>query len=368
MLSSTRRHHQPRLAKPLLVPSGLQGDMLPPIQTAAAIGHRGEPQTRLKLDRIRAAMPRIAQVFRDTPQYICRPLGEALDCELIVKLETANPVRSFKGRGTETMMARLADTRRSTSAVCASAGNLGLALAYSGQSRGVSVTVVAGASANRYKMDRIRALGATVRIVDGDFDDARLLARQMADSEGAFLVEDSQNLDTCEGAGTMALELIEGGILVDAVLIALGGGAMATGVGHVFKCLAPTVEIICVQPKGAPAMALSWRAKSVVQTDRIDTIADGVAGRCPIPAVLDDLLAVADHAPLVEENSIIAAMRMLYYHAGLIVEPSAALGVAAMLEDRAYYRGKRVVTIICGSNVVPADFKRWVIQQDDGSL
>jgi threonine dehydratase len=122
-----------------------------------------------------------------------------------------------------------------------------------------------------------------------------------------------------------------------------------------------------VQPKGAPAMALSWRAKSVVETDRIDTIADGVAGRCPIPAVLDDLLAVADNVSLVEENSIIVAMRMLYRHAGLIVEPSAALGVAAILEDPAHYRGKRVVTIICGGNVIPADFERWAIQQDDSS-
>jgi threonine dehydratase len=328
---------------------------------------RAEPPTRLELDRIRAAVPRIAPVFRDTPQYGCAALGEALDCELIVKLETANPVRCFKARGTETVMARLVDTPGSTAAVCASAGNLGLALAHSGHSRGIPVTVVAGANANRYKLERIRASGATLRIVDGDIDDARLLARRMADSEGAFLVEDSENLDTCEGAGTIGLELIADGGPVDAVLIALGGGAMATGVGHVFKCLAPSVEIVCVQPKGAPAMALSWRARSVVETDRIDTIADGVAGRCPIPAVLDDLLAVADHVPLVEESSITAAMRLLYRHAGLIVEPSAALGVAAILEDRARYRGKRVVTIICGGNVVPADFERWVIQQDESS-
>ena len=135
--------------------------------------------------------------------------------------------------------------------------------------------------------------------------------------------------------------------------------------GHVFKCLAPTVEIVCVQPWGAPAMALSWRAKSVVETDRIDTIADGVASRCPIPAVLDDLLAVADHVALVGERSIISGMRMLYCDAGLVVEPAAALGVAAILEDRARYRGKRVVTVICGSNVIPADFERWV-KQDGG--
>jgi threonine dehydratase len=224
---------------------------------------------------------------------------------------------------------------------------------------------VAGASANPLKLERIRALGATVRIVDGDIEDARRLARRMADSEGAFLLEDSENVDTCEGAGTIGLELIEDGGPVDAVLIALGGGAMATGVGHVFKRLAPEVEIVCVQPRGAPAMALSWRAKTVVETDRIDTIADGVAGRHPIPAVLGDLLAVADHVSLVEERSIIAAMRMLYRHAGLVVEPSAALGVAAMLEDRLRYRGKRVVTIICGGNVAPADFERWVFNRDD---
>jgi threonine dehydratase len=191
------------------------------------------------------------------------------------------------------------------------------------------------------------------------------MARQIADAEGAFLVEDSDNLDTCEGAGTIGLELIENGGPLDAVIIALGGGAMATGVGHVFKCLAPKVEVVCVQPRGAPAMALSWRAKSVVETDRVDTIADGVAGRCPIPAVLDDLIAVADHVPLDEEQSIIAGMQMLYRHAGLIVEPSAALGVAAIMEDRPRYRNKRVATIICGSNVNPTDFERLIIKQED---
>jgi threonine dehydratase len=339
---------------------------LPPNQAAPSTSQRAEPRTRLDLNRIRSAIPKIAPVFRNTPQFACPALGEALDCELIVKLETANPVRSFKARGTETVMARLAESTVAISAVCASAGNLGLAMAYSGQRRGISVTVVAGAGANPVKLNRIRALGATVRIVGVDIEDARHLARQMADIEGAFLVEDSENLDTCEGAGTIGIELVEGAGRLDVVLVALGGGAMATGVGYVFKRLAPEVEIVCVQPRGAPAMALSWRAKSVVETDRIETIADGVAGRRPIPAVLDDLLAVADHVPLVEEQSIIAGMRMLYRHAGLVVEPSAALGVAAILEDRSRYRGKRVVTIICGGNVVPADFERWVFKQGDG--
>jgi threonine dehydratase len=332
-----------------------------PRQSVPPTRRPNEPETRLNLDRIRAAIPRIAPVFRDTPQYPCPSLSEALDCEVIVKLETSNPIRCFKGRETETVMARLAESTGSKSAVCASAGNLGQALAYSGRARGIPVTVVAGSTASPTKLERIRALGASVRLVDGDIEDARRLARRIADSEGAFLVEDSENLDTCEGAATIGIELVEGLDHVDAVLVALGGGAMATGVGHVFKCLAPQVEIVCVQPRGAPAMALSWRARSVVNTDRIDTIADGVAGRHPIPEVLDDLLLVADRVPLVEEDSIKAGMRMLYRHAGLIVEPSAALGIAAALEDRSRYRGKRIVTIICGSNVAQADFERWAV-------
>lgn len=95
-------------------------------------------------------------------------------------------------------------------------------------------------------------------------------------------------------------------------------------------------------------------------TDRTDTIADGVAGRFPIAAVLDDLLATADHVPLVEEESIIEGMRMLYRHAALVAEPSAALGIAAVLEDPARYRGKRVAAVICGSNVLPDSFRAWM--------
>ena len=101
----------------------------------------------------------------------------------------------------------------------------------------------------------------------------------------------------------------------------------------------------------------------MVNTDTMDTIADGVAGRFPIPEVLDDLLAVLDDVVLVQEHTIKAGMGLLYRHAGLVVEPSAALGVAAVLENRERFAGRRVGTVICGSNGLPADFERWAIAQ-----
>lgn len=315
---------------------------------------------RLSLTRIEDAVSRISDVFLNSPQFEIAPLNQALGCRIVLKVETMNPIRCFKGRGTDLVVAHLADGDGPKSAVCASAGNLGQGLAFSGRQRGIEPIVVASAAANAMKLERIGRLGAAIHLVDGDFEMARQTARDMAEADRLFLVEDSENLDTCEGAGTIGLELVRDPEPIDAVLIALGGGAMATGVGHVFKSLAPRVQVITVQPAGAPAMTLSWRAGRVIVTDTMDTIADGVAGRCPIPDVLADLLEIADDAVLVGEESIIASMRLLYDKAGLVVEPSAALGIAAILEGQKRFAGKRVATIICGGNVVPDDFRRWV--------
>ncbi|NUR96850.1 MAG: pyridoxal-phosphate dependent enzyme [Kribbellaceae bacterium] len=328
-------------------------------------------ETRLDLDRIRAARQVIDPVFLDTPLYRCEALEPLLGCSVDIKLETANPVRSFKGRGTEVVADQLARSG-ARAVVCASAGNLGQALAWSARRRNLDVTVVASRFATPAKLDRIRALGATLELVDGDHELARDRAAEIARHNGIRLLEDSLDLETCEGAATIALELVDSFEPCDtappydsrpgrpAVLVALGGGAMATGIGYVLKMLAPHVEVICVQPHGAPALTLSWRERRIITTDTIDTIADGVAGRRPIPEVLDDLLAVADDAVLVQESSIIKAMRLLHDQAGLITEPSAALGIAATLESPTRFANRPITTIICGSNVDQSKYREWL--------
>jgi threonine dehydratase len=136
-------------------------------------------QTRLDMARIRAARQVIDPVFLDTPLYRCEGLERGLGCAVSIKLETANPVRSFKARGTEVVASLLAGTG-SRAVVCASAGNLGQALAWSGRGRGLDVTVVASRFAPVAKLDRIRALDARLELVDGDFDMARERAAALA--------------------------------------------------------------------------------------------------------------------------------------------------------------------------------------------
>lgn len=316
-------------------------------------------RTRLDLARIRAARHAIDPVFLDSPLYRCEALEPDLGCAVSLKIETVNPVRSFKARGTELIVNGLAEQGQ-RAVVCASAGNLGQALAWSGRKRGIDVTVVASRSAPAVKLERIRALGAGLELVDGDYDMACAEAAAIARRRRIRRVEDSVDIETCDGAATIGVELVSAGRRFDAVLVALGTGALASGVGYAVKAIAPEVEVICVQPLGAPAMTRSWHARRVITTDRTDTIADGVAGRIPNPDALQDLLVVADDAVLVQEASIVAGMRMLLDHAGLVVEPSAALAVAAILEDQDRFAGKHVATIVCGGNVDMDAYHRWV--------
>lgn len=152
-------------------------------------------ETCLDVARIRAARRVIDRILLDTPLYRCEALEPGLGCAVSLELETANPVRGFKARGTEVVTSLLAG-HGPRAVVCASAGNLGQALARFGPGRGLDVTVVASRFATAAKLDRIRALDAGLELVDGDHETARERAAAIARRDGVRLVEDSPDIET----------------------------------------------------------------------------------------------------------------------------------------------------------------------------
>ncbi|HEU0116102.1 MAG TPA: pyridoxal-phosphate dependent enzyme, partial [Thermomicrobiales bacterium] len=160
-------------------------------------------ERRLSLARIEAAVGQIDPVFLDTPQFIPEALGEALGLNLALKIETMNPIRSFKGRGASLLVAR-ADPAQPL--MCASAGNFGQAMAYACRAAGIRLIIYAAITANPLKVERMRALGARVVLHGEDFDAAKDEARRAAVRDGIRFVEDSRDIEPSEGAGTMALE------------------------------------------------------------------------------------------------------------------------------------------------------------------
>ena len=272
----------------------------------------------------------------------------------MLKNETENPIRSFKGRGAQAFV------RGALSAgeplVTASAGNFGQALALAAVERGHPVTVFAAASASPVKLAAMERLGATVILGGDDFDAAKARGKAWAAARGVRFVEDGAEPAIAEGAGTIAVEL-QRQAAVDAVFVPIGNGALAAGVGAWYRHAAPEVRVVGVVAAAAPCMLLSLRARRVIETATAATIADGVAVRQPVPAALEVLYGVVDDVVAVTEDEIVSALRLLHTAAGLEVEPAAALGVAAIARAARDRPGLRAATIVTGANVT-ADRRR----------
>ena len=315
--------------------------------------------SRLSFAAIETAALDVPPEFTNSPMVHMAALDSVARAQLHLKVECLNPIRSFKGRGVGALVAELARRKpRGRHLVCASAGNLGQALAYCGTRHGFRVTVVAAETASAMKLERMRQLGAEVVVQGRDFDAAKDAAAALAAVSGAELVIDSLDPATCHGAGTIGLETHSQCREADLVLVALGNGALATGIAAAYRHLSPGSKVIGVQAAGAPAMAQSWQQRQVVTRDSAVTMADGIAVRVPIPEVVSDTLELLDDVVLVEERQIAVAMRLLLNHVGLMCEPSAAVGVAALLEQPQRWRDARVVSVLCGSNIAAGDFMR----------
>jgi len=312
----------------------------------------------ISVDRIAEAAEVIDPVFLDTPQFISEPLSDRLGVTIVLKVECINPIRSFKGRGTDYLLDRLG--RQPAGFVCASAGNFGQGMAYAARKRGARLTVFAALTANPLKVDRMRALGAHVVLEGEDFDDAKDCAVRHAADTGAFYVEDGLLGPIAEGAGTIAVELGHLDRPLDACLVPLGNGSLINGIGLWMKRFSPATKIIAVCPEGAPAMEMSWNAGKPVSTSAMDTIADGIAVRVPVPEALDIMRTSVDEVMLVTDAAMIEAMRWLHRDTGLVVEPAGAAGVAAAAKRREEFAGKRVAVPLTGGNVTEEQIRNWL--------
>jgi threonine dehydratase len=310
-------------------------------------------------EAIRSAHARVPSAFRDSPQFVSEPLSEVVGAPVVVKLETANPIGSFKGRGTWLAVSELVaagSVGERSGVVVASAGNFGQGIAYAGRAMRVPVIVFAATTANAAKVAAMRRLGAEVKTVGEDFDAARVAAAEHAKATGWHLVVDGQDPWISIGAGTMALELTDGiarGDLpeLERCYVPVGNGALIAGIGTWLRSAAPATRVIGVQAAMAPAMTLSWRERRPIETPRADTIADGIAARVPVPEALELMFDAVDEMQLVEEDQIVVATDEMSVALPSAIEPAAGAAWAAIRADEA--RRGAIGVLITGGNISP---------------
>jgi threonine dehydratase len=309
---------------------------------------------------IRAARRRIPPVLRHSPQYVHDGLTRRLGRPVVVKVETVNPIGSFKGRGAWLAIAGLvADGALGgqREAVAASSGNFGLAVAYAARAHQVPAVIFAAEAANPRKIERIRQLGARVELTGHDFDAAREAAQQYAEGGDGLLLVDAEEPRITIGAGTIAVELTEAvgrGELPELaeVFVPVGNGALIVGMGTWLRHAAAQARVVGVQAAAAPSMTLSWRAGRPIETDTADTYAGGIATRVPVPEAVDQMRDVVDEMLLCTEDELRSAQAELTDALGITVEGAAAASWAAARQSTDSQGA--LVIIVTGANVEPA--------------
>jgi threonine dehydratase len=296
----------------------------------------------LLLERIEAATGVIDPVFLDTPQFVSDQLSAELGREIVVKVETLNPIGSFKGRGTWLVGREL---EPSLTWVTATAGNFGQGLAYAARARGASAHIFVGPDAPEGKVARMRALGAEVEVAERSEPAAREYA---AADEGRHLVVDGLDPAIAEGAGTIGVELAAMDP-IDTAVIQLGDGALITGIARSLKARWPETRVVGVCASGAPAMAESFVAGRPVSVTGEGTIAGALAITDPVPESFARIVELVDEVVLVDDDELRAAMELIADSTGVLVEPAGAAGVAAVARHQEALTGERVAVLLTGA-------------------
>jgi threonine dehydratase len=295
----------------------------------------------LSLKRIVAAQEEIDPVFLDTPQFVDDRLSAPVGREVLVKVETLNPIGSFKGRGTW-LLARELDPARAW--VCATAGNFGQGLAYAARERGARADVFVSADVSPAKVERMRALGARVEASERP-DSA---AREHAEDNGGILVKDGLHPAIAEGAGTIGVELGRARP-VDTVIVQVGDGALISGVARWLKATDASPRVVGVCASGAPAMAHSFAADRPMSVTGSGTIATALAITDPVPESLARIAALVDDIVLVDDDDLRRAMKLIAGTLGVVVEPAGAAGIAALARHAEAIPGDSVAVLLTGA-------------------
>jgi threonine dehydratase len=306
-----------------------------------------EPVRPIPLTAIEAARKRIAGVIVRTP-LVRLELGPNQP-DIWLKLENLQPINAYKLRGAANAVAALSDAARKRGVWTISAGNAGQGVAYAARGAGIPCTVVAIETAPASKLERMRALGARVVLASYEICWQALEERSYPGIEGTF-IHPFDDDDFIAGHATMGLEILEDAPDVSAVIAAIGGGGLITGVGSALKARKPDVKIWGAEPETASPAALSFAAGSPqVFKDWEPSFVDGAGGKSVFPRMWQRMRPIVDGVIVVTLEETRSAMRIMAEKARIISEGAGALALAAALTGKA--GDGRIVAIVSGGNI-----------------
>jgi threo-3-hydroxy-L-aspartate ammonia-lyase len=305
----------------------------------------------ISLDDVRAAAAVLDGVAHRTPVLTSRTLDAATGATVLCKAECFQRGGAFKLRGAYSMISRLPSEQRSRGVAAYSSGNHAQAVAIAAGLSGVPATILMPADAPAAKLEATRGYGARVVTYDRYAEDREALGAELAEREGLALVPPYEHPLIMAGQGTAALELLEEQPALDALLVPVGGGGLMAGCATAARALVPGITLIGVEPEAGDDTRRSLAAGERVRIDVPRTIADGQQAETPGRLTFEVNRRLVDGVELVSDDDIVAALRFAFDRMKVVLEPSGASALAALLAGRVRLPGRRVGVVLSGGNV-----------------
>ncbi|HRP58621.1 threonine ammonia-lyase IlvA [Agriterribacter sp.] len=299
------------------------------------------------------AARRLKGVATHTPLVYNDNLSRKYDCEVYLKREDLQVVRSYKLRGAYNMIYSLDEDQQRRGVVCASAGNHAQGFAYSCKKLNIKGVVFMPVITPKQKISQTKMFGGDkieIKLVGDTFDDCAVAAKAYTRLNNMTFIPPFDDYSIIEGQGTVAMEILEEQSTIDYVFVPVGGGGLAAGIGVYFKKYSPGTKIIGAEPEGAPSMKAALQAGHPVTLEHIDRFVDGAAVKRAGDITFEICREVLDDMLLVPEGRICTSILRLYNNDAIVVEPAGALSIAALDQYAAGIRRKKVVCIVSGGN------------------
>jgi len=303
---------------------------------------------------IEQAYHKLKSIVSHTPLKLNQQLSEKYSCNLYLKREDMQLVRSYKSRGAYNKISSLTNSQRQQGVVCASAGNHAQGFAFSCAQLQIQGKVFMPVPTPKQKIAAVQHFGEqyiTIELTGDTFDDASKAANSYCLEHNKVIIPPFDDLKVIEGQGTVGFEILtDTEVSIDYVFMPVGGGGLSAGVGSYFKQQSPETILVGVEPSGAPAMFIAFKNNKIITLNEIDKFVDGAAvqqvGRLTFPICRDALEEIL----LVDEGKICTLMLELYNKQAMVVEPAGALSIAALDQYTNKIKGKNVVCIVSGGN------------------
>lgn len=300
---------------------------------------------------IEAASKVLQPILPATPLIRNEWLSNRYGCDVFLKLETAQPIGSFKIRGATYRISKMTDAEKKKGVIAASAGNHAQGVAWGARYYKTNALIVMPDTAPLTKIQNTQALGATVKLEGENYDESYLAAQKVVQETGRTYIHAFHDADVIAGQGTMGLEIFQQCPEVDFVVGSIGGGGMLSGVGLALKHLRPQIKIIGCQATNASAMVESLKKHKVSASEFIGTFADGISVKAANPDLFKLLDSVVDEAFASDEEEIAMNVLQFMEKAKLVVEGSGAVVLGALDRYATEMKGKKVVLIVSGGNI-----------------